>query len=297
MITVAHLSDIHLAPLPPIRPAQLLNKRLTGYINWRLKRHTSQGGSGLAQLVDHLHEQDADFTAVTGDLINLGLDAEIAHAASWLNGLGPAERVAVSPGNHDAYLPGTLTRACEAWRPYVTGETIDDNFFPFVRRIGDVAIVCCSSAVATPPFVSAGRFDRGQAGRLGRILHMLGEGGYFRVVMIHHPPGKEGDRLKSGLWGVKLFRQAIAEYGAELILHGHTHRSTQNSLPGPVGAVPVIGVAAASNDPEANRSTDPARYNLFHIERRLTGWTCNMGEFGFQRLGGEITLRQQLRIY
>ena len=40
MITLAHISDIHLAPLPPVRWRELLNKRITGYLNWRLTRGT-----------------------------------------------------------------------------------------------------------------------------------------------------------------------------------------------------------------------------------------------------------------
>jgi 3',5'-cyclic AMP phosphodiesterase CpdA len=297
MITLAHLSDIHLAPLPAVQPLDLVNKRITGYLNWRLKRHASLEGVGLAALVAHLHEQAPDFTCVTGDLVNLGLDEEIAIASGWLKGIGPADRVCVSPGNHDAYLPGTLTRACAAWRDYVSGETIDENPFPFVRRVGPVAIVACSSAVATPPFFAAGRFDAGQASRLARVLRLLGEGGYFRVVMIHHPPDAEQENRRTGLWGANLFRRVIAEVGAEMILHGHTHRSTIHAIAGPRTDVPVIGVAAAGSAQSDRPSDDPARYNLFRIERMGDSWTCNMGEFGFQRLGGEITLRLQVRIY
>ena len=76
MITLAHLSDIHLAPLPPVRAMDLLNKRITGYLNWRLRRHNTLAGSGLANLMRHMREQHPDMVAVTGDLVNLGLEAE-----------------------------------------------------------------------------------------------------------------------------------------------------------------------------------------------------------------------------
>ena len=161
MITLAHLSDIHLAPLPPVRPLDVVNKRITGYLNWRLRRQSDLGGSGLSALVSHLHEQAPDFTCITGDLVNLGLDEEIATALGWLKGIGPAERVCVSPGNHDAYLPGTLTRACAAWRDYVSGETIDEHPFPFVRRIGEVAVVSVSSRGALAAAASGDRLSTG----------------------------------------------------------------------------------------------------------------------------------------
>jgi 3',5'-cyclic AMP phosphodiesterase CpdA len=297
MITLAHLSDIHLAPLPAVRLRDLVNKRATGYANWRLRRGAALDGLGLAALVAHLHEQAADFTCVTGDLVNLGLDAEIAAALGWLKGIGPPEKVCVSPGNHDAYLPGTLTRAYAAWHDYICGETIDGQPFPFVRRIGEVAVVSCSSAIATPPWIAAGRFDAGQADRLARILRLLDDGGYFRVVMIHHPPTVEDRSYHKGLWGAGHFRAAVAHSGAELVLHGHTHRSTIHAIPGPTGEVPVIGVAAAGTAQHAHSKDDPARYNLFAIERDGSGWSCTMREYGFQRLGSDVALRLDMRIY
>jgi len=298
MITIAHLSDIHLAPLPPANPLELMNKRLTGYVNWRLRRRSSLTGLGLTALVAHLHAQDVDFAAVTGDLVNLGLPAEIDLALDWLRGIGPAEKVCVSPGNHDAYLPGVLTAVCTAWRDYVSGETLDDHMFPFARRIGEVAVVSCCSAIATPPFFSAGRFDQPQADRLARMLRLLGEGGYFRIVAIHHPPYPGAGTWRSGLWGAPLFREVIADAGAEIVLHGHTHRSTIHAITGPTrNDVPVIGVAAAGTAQHPRPGDDPARYNFFAIDRVDGSWTCTMTEFGFREPGTEVVPLLQVRIY
>lgn len=297
MISLAHLSDIHLAPLPAVRLRELVSKRAIGYANWRLRRGATMDGLGLAALVSHLHAQQPDFTCVTGDLVNLGLDAEIAIALGWLKGIGPPDRVCVAPGNHDAYLPGTLDRACGAWHDYVSGETLDEHPFPFVRRIGDVAVIACSSAVATPPWIAAGYFDAGQGTRLSRLLRLLGEAGYFRVVMIHHPPSIEDRSYHKGLWGGRRFRDVVAANGAEMVLHGHTHRSTIYHIAGPAGEVPVIGVAAAGTTQDARPREHPARYNLFRIERLGAGWSCTMREYGFQRLGTDIALRLDMRIY
>ena len=91
MITLAHISDVHLAPLPPVKWTELANKRMTGFINWRLRRHNSLSGDGLANLVRHMREQKPDFTAVTGDLVNLGLEAEANTAFNWLQTVGAPE--------------------------------------------------------------------------------------------------------------------------------------------------------------------------------------------------------------
>src|SRR5690606_1033636 len=103
MITLAHLSDVHLAPLPPVRFRDLLGKRITGYLNWKLKRQKTLDGEGLANLVHHLRGHNPDLTVVTGDLVNLALDTEIDAAYNWLQSVGEPDRVCISPGNHDAY--------------------------------------------------------------------------------------------------------------------------------------------------------------------------------------------------
>jgi len=297
MITLAHLSDVHLAPMPPVRLRDLLNKRITGYLNWKMRREHDLAGDGLVKLVHHLREHNPDMTVVTGDLVNLALDGEFNTAHNWLETLGPPEQVCITPGNHDAYLKGRLEKAMERWGTYVMGETVDASPFPFVRRVGDVAIISCSSAVPSPPWMAIGRFEQDQADRLARCLKLLGDGGYFRVVMIHHPPNQEQAHPRLGLYGAKLFRQVIAEQGAELILHGHTHQSSIFAIPGPKADVPVVGVAAAGAAQGDKSGHDPARYNLFSIQRLGTSWQCTLREFGFQRLSTDIVLRLSLRIY
>lgn len=298
MITLAHISDIHLAPLPAVALRDLVGKRLTGYLNWKMTRHGALTGEGLERLIAHLRTQDADFIAVTGDMVNLALEDEIARAGDWLEALGPSEKICVSPGNHDAYVRGALEAAIARWGDYIGGETLArGQRFPFVRRLGDdVAVIACSSAVPTAPFLAIGEFDAGQAERLAEILSVLGKAGYFRVVMIHHPPNVELQHPSFGLRGHQQFRKVIAEHGAELILHGHTHRSSIHAVPGTNREVPVIGVASASAS-HGGKLDDPARYNLFSIARAGEGWTCTMREYGFQRLGADIVMRLQMRIY
>jgi len=297
MITLAHMSDVHLAPLPPIKGRELMNKRILGYLNWRLRRHSTLAGDGLNNLVRHMREQRPDLTAVTGDLVNLGLEAESNTAANWLQTVGTPQEVAVTPGNHDAYIRSSLPTNAARWGDYMRGEALDTSPFPYVRRVGDVALIACSSAVPSAPGLAIGRFDEAQAARLSRILAMLGAAGYFRVVMIHHPPNLESRHPRLGLYGAKLFREVVAEQGAELILHGHTHKSTIFAIPGKTADVPVIGVAAAGSAQTEEGGEDPARYNLFKIERLGTAWSCTMREFGFQRLSPDIVLRLSVRIY
>ncbi len=296
MSIIAHISDIHLAPLPPVRPWDLLNKRITGYLNWKLKRGRQLCPEAGKQLLDHLVSQRADMNVVTGDLVNLALPEEMGAGAAWLKYLAPPQQACFVPGNHDAYLGKSLEISRLAYGPYATGETLDNAPYPFVRRIGQIAIIGCSSAIATPPFVAAGLFGKDQAERLAKCLQILGDAGFFRIIAIHHPPNREFRHpYRKSLIGAKLFRQVVAQNGAEMVLHGHTHTSSVHSIRGPSSRVPVIGVAAASTCP--GTKMDPARYNLFNIEKLGPRWSCTMREYGFQRIGDTIVQRLQLRIY
>jgi 3',5'-cyclic AMP phosphodiesterase CpdA len=65
-------------------------------------------------------------------------------------------------------------------------------------------------------------------------------------------------------------REVLASAGAELVLHGHTHRSSVDSLPGPSGAIPVLGVPSASA--VGRRHADRrARYHLYRLEPQVNG--------------------------
>ena len=62
-------------------------------------------------IVADIKASSPDHLAVTGDLVNLALDAEIEMARYWLETLGSPHDVSVVPGNHDAYVPGPSTRS------------------------------------------------------------------------------------------------------------------------------------------------------------------------------------------
>jgi 3',5'-cyclic AMP phosphodiesterase CpdA len=295
MIRLAHFSDIHLGPLPPVRLGELMNKRITGYLNWRLSRARSLKRDTVTGLVEHMRNMSPDLIAVSGDLVNIAMKSEFAVTADWLKALGPANRVAVIPGNHDAYVSGSLQMAKAAWGDYMRGDVSDEASFPFVRRMGEVALIGCNSAIPRPPFVASGRFDIAQAKRLTDRLKKLGDKGLFRAVMIHHPPTEQhAHEARRGLAGAELFRHAIEEAGAELVLHGHLHKTTIEALPGPKGDVPVLGVASASAD--AAKGEEPARYNLFDIERAGAGFSCVMTEYGYQRVGDGVACRLRMRL-
>jgi len=295
MTKIAHLSDVHLGPLPSITPFDLANKRLTGFANWVFARKGKMPADLLSQLVDHLKEQKPDYVALSGDLVNLALPAEFEQSRKWLNELGPSSQVAVIPGNHDAYVPSGMADATQSWGDYMKGETEDDAQFPFWRQDGCVAVIGCSSAIATPPFFAHGQFEEDQASRLKTILEKTKQLGLYRIVMIHHPPHEDVKQIwRRGLEGRELFVDVIKQNGAELVLHGHLHRSMIHTIDGPLGSTPVIGVASAAAG--NGGKYQPARYNLFNVSKVGDKFECKMTEYGFQRIGDGITKRLEMML-
>ena len=102
MFTLAHLSDVHLAPLPQPRMRELLSKRILGYANWLYGRHAFHRRTTLDVLIDDLKSRKPDHVAVTGDLVNISLPMEFQAAEDWLQALGHPADISIVPGNHDA---------------------------------------------------------------------------------------------------------------------------------------------------------------------------------------------------
>lgn len=280
MLTLAHISDVHLAPLPRPRFYHLVNKRFLGYVNWQ-RRKGHHRRDILDRIVSDLMEREPAHIAVTGDLVNISLPEEFVLARLWLDELGTPETVTVVPGNHDAYSPFLRDPRLRHWRPYMMSNEAGAEWFgahglhfPFIRLFGRVALIGLSSARSTLPGMASGWLGRGQMREAGNMLARLGKEGYCRIVMIHHPPlpGMTG-RVRA-LHDARRFRAMLTEHGAELVLHGHNHRTMQEWLPRTGRPVPIIGVSSASL--LHKRPEKCASYNLFEIEERGSDWTISM---------------------
>jgi 3',5'-cyclic AMP phosphodiesterase CpdA len=277
---LAHLSDAHIGPIPRPNLAELLGKRVTGYVNWLYKRAAQHEMDVLSRIVADIAAQRPDHVAMTGDIVNIGLEGEFALARNWLESLGSPEDVSFSPGNHDAYVRASVPQVESVFAPWTTSEEAGGGF-PFLRRRDGVALIGLSSGVPTAPFVAAGRLGAGQRAALAALLDRTKAEGLVRVVLIHHPPHEGGAKVLRGLDDAAEFEQVIARHGAELILHGHNHKRSVHFLTGPEKRVPVVGVGSASA--KAGAHSPGASYNLFKIERSgeetvITGRSRGLGE-------------------
>lgn len=282
MFRLAHISDIHLGPLPDVTYRDLASKRMVGYVNWQRNRRLHMHDAVIDTIVADLKASKPDHLAVTGDLVNLALDGEIEMARLWLETLGSPQDVSVVPGNHDAYVPGAFDKACRSWAAWMSGDgaatIVDRNAFPYLRVRGNVALIGVSTARATAPFMANGFFQEGQSDRLGKMLDETGERGLFRVIMIHHPPVRGAVAQHKRLFGIARFHKVIHGRGAELVLHGHSHLPSLYWIGGGNAKIPVVGVAAAGQAPGG--SHPPAQYNLIDIDGDKGEWRIRLTRRG-----------------
>ena len=134
MFKLAHLSDIHLSPMPRAKRRELLSKRVIGYVNWHRGRKYVHRREILDLITRDIVEQKPDHVAVTGDLVNLGLPEEFVRAAEWLHHLGPPSQVTAIPGNHDAYVRLHPAAGTGRWNPYMEANAAGEKLFPHAAR-------------------------------------------------------------------------------------------------------------------------------------------------------------------
>ncbi|MGD9801964.1 MAG: metallophosphoesterase [Hyphomicrobiaceae bacterium] len=263
-LILAHLSDIHLPPARAYR-GHYQAKRILGMLNWQ-RRRRQHLASTLAAIIADMRAAAPDHIAVTGDLVNVGMSSEHETARRWLDSVGPPERVTAIPGNHDIYVKMALARGIGHWQAFMADDAPLDvkDPFPFVRRLGPVALIGLNSALPTPLFHAYGRLGMDQLERLSSILRDLGREGIVRVVLIHHPPLVGLAKHRAALQDAEQLTEILQRHGAELVLHGHNHRAMHTFTPGPNRAIPIVGVPSASLGlAEGHQSL--ARYNLYRI--------------------------------
>lgn len=307
---LAHISDLHLGPLPFFSPRHWNLKRGLGYLNWHRRRRRVHRAEVASLMVEDIKASGADHVAVTGDLVNIALPSEFQVAARWLAGLGQREFVSVVPGNHDIYSGAPDAQGIGLWADYMRGDgdalegaaasfdaTAIDASFPYVRRRGAIALVGVNSAEPTPPFVAAGRVCERALERLGDVLDALGEEGLFRCVLIHHPPLPGQAPPRRALKNAAAVTRTLERHGAELVLHGHNHRNAVTWGGEGEGRFPVVGISSGS----AARvlGEEPlARYNLIRIARRgggddadnaaRPGWRIEITSRGLADASGQV---------
>lgn len=304
MFTLAHLSDLHLGPLP--RGSMRRNfalKRSIGALNWRLNRHRIHDPAIAEIIARDICAAEPDHVALTGDIVNVAAHDEFPAAARWLSAFGAPDWISFVPGNHDTYVRCDWHHGLSHLVDYMTGDmrvkTVQtspqiDTPFPYVRLRRNVALIGVSSAVPQPLNRAAGILGPTQMESLGFLLNDLRERGYARVVMIHHPPLPGLARPYKALLDAGALRDLLHEHGAELVLHGHNHEHMLNTVNSRFGPVHVLGVPSGSM---ASHSHHPAAaWNLYRIVRSGGRWQIDVTTRSFDIASRSVNITAEFAL-
>ena len=282
---LVHLSDPHIACTSPVKKRDLLNKRLLGYLRWRLFRKKVHHDKILSILQEDLKSIRPDHIVVTGDLTHLGLPAEFKKAQMWLRSLGTPAQVAVVPGNHDAYVRSDWKQTFAQWLDYMVSDppyrhsaqvSGFDDLFPTLRVRGRIALIGVCSAHPSAPHLAIGAIGKPQLNKLETILKQTAAQGLFRIVAIHHPPLSGIESWRRRLTDARSLHSLVTRCGAELILHGHVHKAVHQTLNTPSGQTTVVGAtSASSSSPTYQRR---ACYYIYTIMASENAWDVHVAQ-------------------
>ena len=267
---IAHFSDIHILELGRLNPLAFLGKRLVGGLNLWLNRAPEYSQAVVEALVADVNALGSDHVIVSGDLTNLSLLSEFRRARQILEQLDAApSRVTVIPGNHDCYTVGAgwAQPFHSVFADWLGCDLLpsEAHAFPQVRLVGDIAVIGLSTARPSAPLLAIGSLGRAQRGRLSRVLQHPEVCSRVRLVAMHHPPRSDHGHWHNRLTDSAKFCQMIRKNGADLIVHGHLHRTCRDRIRGPNGGqVPVVGVNSGAwlcpKDPTRRPS-----YNIYDL--------------------------------
>jgi 3',5'-cyclic AMP phosphodiesterase CpdA len=295
--TLIHISDFHLCRPIEVHPCRFLNKRALSYLSWKVRRRREHREEVLDALIQAIRTMAVDQIAVTGDLTQLSLPPEFEQARHHLQALGPPENVFVVPGNHDALVPMRWDDGYAYWADYLAPDSAGSEragLYPALRIRGPVALIGLSTAHPTRPLSAAGSIGSTQLARCADILAETARRGLYRALLIHHSPFPKAVSRHKRLTDAEQFATLIRQQGAELIIHGHSHRRSRADLPGPAARVPVLGISSASA-----ASCDPlyrAVFRVFRITPTSSGWTTTCQDHAYDHDRGMFIAEPEIAL-
>jgi 3',5'-cyclic AMP phosphodiesterase CpdA len=148
------------------------------------------------------------------------------------------------------------------------GEMRGEQPFPYVRLRRNVALIGLNSALPRGFQSAEGKLGRAQREALRWRLADLKGKGFYRLVMIHHPPLTGVTTRLRSLTDAFELTEILQEVGAEMVIHGHDHRRELHWVKSEGMDIPVVGVPSGS----MGGSQHPAEWNLYDISRANGRW-------------------------
>ncbi len=273
MRRIAHLSDLHMLD----RDARRSNARYrfaTRAVS--LGRPIDPRGRArkLARALEAAKASGADHVVISGDLTELGDDAEFEHLAQVLEEAAiPSDALTIVPGNHDAYTTP------HAWKKALSGplarwaNASAEEPGKIVER-GDVALMPIDTSCYQSIAFSRGVFSREAARAVERRLADPALRDKTVLLVVHHPPLS---RPTNAVWtwidelrGGKQLVDLLMTHPRAQLLHGHLHRVVDRIVGlGKNARARIFGASATVDD-----ALDAPRVRLYDVR---DGWLETAG--------------------
>lgn len=256
---------------------------MVGYHSWKFRRRAVHDPKIASELVRDIESAHPDHIMVTGDLVNIALHGEFINGENWLRNLGKPDLVSFVPGNHDAYVPIPWDRGIGHLGDYMTGDITVPGAnvtpeiampFPYVRQRRNIALIGVSTAIPTMPGCATGLMGTAQMEALSKALRNLRIKGFYRILMIHHPPLPGFAKRRKALTDAQSLKDVLDDEGCDLVVHGHNHTTMHTTLSSRHGPVHILGVPSATSNGRHN--TELAAWNEYHIRRASGRWQCSV---------------------
>jgi 3',5'-cyclic AMP phosphodiesterase CpdA len=269
MRRVAHLSDVHTLDPDPHRGSTRY-RYSTKFVSIGRPVDPRARARKLARALSAAKASGADHFVITGDLTELGDDAEFEHFAHLLDDAHlPAGSVTLVPGNHDAYTTErSWQRALEGpLRPYADASA--GELGKIVDR-GNVVLLPIDTSFFQTIARSAGMFTPEAAIAVQRRIDDPAFKDKTILLAMHHPPFERHMNPVAewidGLRGCARVLDMLARHARLQILHGHLHRVVDRivglgkGVAGVANRTRVFGAPAIVDDAE-----DVPRVRLYDL--------------------------------
>jgi 3',5'-cyclic AMP phosphodiesterase CpdA len=245
--------------------------------------------AAVAAVADLVRSEPFDVVIQSGDITQVGAEAEFRAGAAWLRTLD--RPVVCTPGNHDTPEFGVLTRFFDPWRLY---RHHIDPIGPRAFRGPGVCVETMNTARGVQARINwskgAAREDQAH-GLCERLSHA--PVGALKVAVCHHPLLEiTGGPMTGRVWGGERAARIVACGGADLVLTGHIHMPFAHPLPFGDHRTYAVGASTLSH---RERGSAPG-FNVIEADEaqiRITamGWTGSRFDaqrsWGFdRRVGG-----------
>jgi 3',5'-cyclic AMP phosphodiesterase CpdA len=289
--TLAHLSDAH---LPNLQISHVLKnfspKRVIGAFSWFLNRRRWHFQTVADAVQASIISAKPDHIAFTGDAVNIAAWDEFKEAARWMQRFGPADQMSFVPGNHDTYVNVPWVEGLNLFAPWMRPDrhepVVDNTDFPYVRLRRNVALIGLNSGLPQGFRSAGGTLGERQLLELGNLLSMLDQQGFYRIVMLHHPPLPGMNRPRKALTDAAQLQTVLAENGCNLVLHGHNHHQMLTWLDSKHGLIPIIGAPSASIN--GDQTHEAAGWNLYTIRRVQGSWSTDMTRHQWNKSASQV---------